>query len=109
MQLSMHVNDTGLAEAVKTYTERRLRFALARFGAKVGHVVIRITAHGRTVTRCWISAEVLPFGEVTAEESSADLFAAIDSAAGRVGRLFGRELERIRDARTRRESVRLAA
>jgi putative sigma-54 modulation protein len=109
MQVAMHVNDADLCEAFKSYVERRLRFALGRFGGRVGQVTVRVGADGRAASRCRISTEVLPFGRVAVEESDPDLFAAIDRATGRIGRLFGRELERARDAKVGRESVRLAA
>lgn len=109
MHVAMHINDADLTEAFRGYVERRLRFALGRFGGRVGQVTVRIGGDGPTENRCRISTEVLPFGRVAVEESDPDLFAAIDRATGRIGRLFGRELERVRDARVSRESVRLAA
>jgi ribosome-associated translation inhibitor RaiA len=105
----MHINDADLAQAFRGYVERRLRFALGRFGARVGQITVRIGGDGPADNRCRISMEVLPFGRVAVEESDPDLFAAIDRATGRIGRLFGRELERVRDARVSRESVWLAA
>jgi hypothetical protein len=42
---------------------------------------------------------------VAVEESDPDLF----TATGRIGWLFGRELERLRDVRIGRASIRLAA
>ncbi len=109
MRVATHLNDADLSEAFKSYVERRLRFALGRFGGRVGQVTVRIGGDGPAENRCRISTEVLPFGRVAVEESDPDLFAAIDRATGRIGRLFGRELERARDARVGRESVRLAA
>ena len=109
MHFVMHMNDVDLAEAFTSYVERRLRFGLGRFGARVGQVTVRIGADGPGARQCRISAEVLPFGRVAVEETAPDLFAAMDRATGRIGRLFGRELERTRDARVGRESVRLAA
>ncbi len=109
MHVAMHVNDVDLAEAFKSYVEYRLRFALGRFGGRVGQISVRISGHGPAESRCRISTEVLHFGRVAVEESDPDLFAAIDRATGRIGRLFGRELERARDARVGRESVRTAA
>ena len=107
MHVAMHTNDVDLAEAFTSYVERRLRFGLGR--ARVGQVTVRIGAAGPGHRQCRISTEVLPFGRVEVEERDPDLFAAIDRATGRIGRLFGRELERVRDARIGRESVRLAA
>ena len=109
MHIAMHINDTDLAESVQSYIERRLRFALGRFGGRVGQVTVRIGANGPAKRRCRISTEVLPFGRVAVEESDFDLFTAIDRATGRIGRLFGRELQRARNALVGRESVRTAA
>jgi putative sigma-54 modulation protein len=109
MQVAMHITDADLADAFKSYIDRRLRFALGRFGGRVGQVTVRIGADGRAESRCRISTEILPFGRVAVEEIDADLFAAVDRATGRIGRLFGRELDRTRDARVGRESVRTAA
>ena len=110
MRVATHIADTDhLAEALKSYVERRLHFALARFGVRVGQVTVRIGTNGPAENRCCISTEVLPFGRVAVEESDSDLFAAIDRATGRIGRLFGRELDRGREARMGRQSVRTAA
>ncbi len=109
MRISMHIHETDLAEALQSYVERRLRFALGRFGGRVGQVTVSVGNDGRAERSCRISTEVLPFGRVAVEERDPDLFAAVDRATGRIGRLFGRELERNREARTGRESVRLSA
>jgi ribosomal subunit interface protein len=109
MHIAMHIGDAALGKAFKSYVDRRLRFALGRFGSHVGPTTVNIGGNGRSESRCQISIEVLPFGRVAAEESGPDLFAAIDGATGKIRRLFGRELERARDAKLGRESVRLAA
>ncbi len=109
MQVGMHINNADLAAALKCYVERRLHFALGRYGGRVGQVTVRIGTEGPAETQCRISTEILPFGRVAVEESDPDLFAAVDRATGRIGRLFGRELERVRDARVGRASVRTAA
>jgi ribosome-associated translation inhibitor RaiA len=109
MHVLTHIIDADTSEALKCYIERRLHFALARFGGRVGQVTVRISGDGPGRSRCRISTEVLPFGRVAVEESDPDLFAAIDRTTGRIGRLFGRELDRCRDSRVGRESVRTAA
>jgi putative sigma-54 modulation protein len=109
MRISMHTGDIDVVGAIESYIQRRLHFALGRFGSRVGQVSVRIGAHGRSNVSCDIIAEVLPWRRVTVQESDADLFSAIDRATGRIGRLFGRELERARDIRTGRESVRVPA
>lgn len=109
MHVGMHIHDADLGEAFRSYVERRLRFALGRFGARVGPVVVHLGTEGPAENRCRISTEVLPFGRVAVEECDPDLFVAVDRATGRIGGLFGRELERARQIRTGRESVRTAA
>jgi ribosome-associated translation inhibitor RaiA len=109
MQIAMHNCSADLVAALTVYVERRVRFALVRFGGRVGQVEVRICADSPAENRCRISVEILPFGRIDVEECNTDLFVAIDHATGRLGRLFGRELERIRDSRVGRESVRLVA
>lgn len=109
MQIAMHNCGADLVAALTVYVERRVRFALVRFGGRVGQVEVRICADNPALNRCRISVEILPFGRIEVEECKSDLFVAIDHATGRLGRLFGRELERIRDSRVGRESVRLVA
>lgn len=109
MHIAVHMNNADLAQALQLYVERRLRFVLSRFGGRVGQVTVRIEADGKTDVRCRIATQILPFGSVTAEERAPDLLAAIDRTIRKVGRLFGRELQRSRDARFNRDSVRMAA
>ncbi len=109
MHISMHVADVDIQEALQSYIERRLRFALGRFGGRVGQVAVRIGIEGRANTSCHVTAEVVPWGRVAVQESDPDLFSAVDRATGRMGRVFGRELERGRDARITRDSVRTSA
>ena len=109
MHIGHYVNEADIAVAFRTYVERRLQFALSRFGGRVGNVAVRVSPEGPSSSRCRISADMLPFGRVAVDEADADVFTAIDRATGRIGRLFGRELDRSRDARTGRESVRTAA
>ena len=103
------MHDADVAEAFQCYIQQRLRFCLGLFGARVGQVLVHLAADGRAGHRCRVSTEIRPFGRVAVEERDPDLFAAIDRATGRGGWLFGRELQRVRDSRTGRDSVRLAA
>ncbi len=109
MHIQINVNDADTSDAIRNYVERRLRFALSRFGQRVGHITVRIRPDGPFGKNCRVRAEVVPFGEVVVEQSGSDLFSAVDRAAGKIGRQFGRELDRIRNSRVGRDSVRLAA
>ena len=108
MQIGFRIQNADATEALRGYVERRLRFAMGRFGNRVGQVKVHLSRNGGE-NECRISAELQPFGRVAVRESHPDLFAAMDRAAGRIGRLFGRELQRLRDVRVNNESVRVAA
>jgi|SRR3954452_24006650 putative sigma-54 modulation protein len=108
VHINVRISDSNLVELFESYVERRLRFALGRFGGRVRDVTVRIARRSRAEYRCRISTHALPFGRVAVEETDLDLFAAVDRATGRIGRLFGRELERGRN-RMGRDSIRLAA
>jgi putative sigma-54 modulation protein len=109
MQIEMRIGNADWNEILRSYAERRLKFALGRFGDRVGRVVVRTDTKGSVEHTCCINAEILPFGHVEVQESDHDLFSAIDRAAGRTGRMFGRKLSRLREARLGRESIRLVA
>lgn len=108
MHLVFRIQNTDPAEVLKGYIERRVRFALGRFGDRVGQVTVRISGNAKE-NDCRITTELRPFGRVAVQETDPDLLTAVDRAAGRVGRLFGRELQRAREARTSHESIRVAA
>ena len=101
MQAELRIRNMDLADVLQGYIDRRLRFALSRFGDRVGLVLVTLSdfngTDGRVVKSCHISAELKPFGRVAARETDPDLYMAIDRSAGRVGRLFALRLGRDRD------------
>ena len=109
MQVELRTVNTDTAEVLRGYVERRLRFALGRIGEGIGPVSVTVSRDARGQATCRISSNIAPFGDVGVRETDPDLFIAIDRATGRVGRLFVRKLQRSREARTGRESVRVAA
>jgi putative sigma-54 modulation protein len=109
MQVELRTVNIDMAEVLRSYVERRLRFALGRFGERVEVVSVTVSRNARNEAICRISTHIVPFGRVGVRETDRDLFIAIDRATGKVGRLFGRELQRARETREGRETVRLAA
>lgn len=85
--------------AVRERVERRLGFALARFGDRVGRVAVHLAdvngPRGGVDRRCRIVADVPGPGAapVVVEEAGDDLNAVIDRAAERVGRAVRRRLD----------------
>ncbi len=111
MELDIRIKDTDLADAVRTYAARRIRFALGRFASRIGRVVVRISdingERGGVDQCCHISAEVLPGGKVVLQQIDADLFSAIDRASERAGQALRRDIQRSRKVRIQRDSVRI--
>jgi ribosomal subunit interface protein len=110
MNINLRFSNADLSELLSRYIDRRLRFALGHFRERVGEVFVTVDGiAGRAgESKCHMSVKLLPFGELTVQERGPDLFEAIDRAAGRLGRRFGRELDRFQRAKQKRESVRLA-
>lgn len=111
MHVEIKLKKIDVSEALRRYVARRLHFSLGRFAERVGRLDVRIAGserlHGAR-HQCQIDAEIVPFGRVSVEESSPEMHTAIDRATARIGRLFAQELERIRDMRLGRESIRAA-
>jgi putative sigma-54 modulation protein len=110
MEVEVRIQGTDLADAVRSYAARRIRFALGRFASRVGRIIIRISdingVRGGVDQCCHISAELLPSGRVVSDQVDADLFNAIDRASDRVGQAFTRKIQRTRKGQIRRESIR---
>ncbi len=113
MDIEIRVQDTDLAEAIRRYASRRIRFALGRFAPRVGRVMVRISdingVRGGVDQCCHMSAQFPPKGQLVVDQVDADLFTAIDRASERIAEALRREVQRTRDTRTRRESVRTLA
>jgi putative sigma-54 modulation protein len=110
MNLELRISNAGIAELLRRYIERRLQFALGRFGERVSNVSVRLNASGRaSESKCRITAQLRPVGTIAVEVRDPDLFTAMDRAAGRLSRRVAREVDRLSDLRTARETIRLVA
>ena len=109
MNVDVHIRTADLNDALRTYIERRLHFALGRFAGTLGRVRVQVEdvagARSATDTSCRIRAELLPNRRVLSQQAiDANLHVAIDLATERIGRSLGRALERNRRFGTTRES-----
>jgi putative sigma-54 modulation protein len=109
MHVDLRIQDTARRDALRAHVERRLRFALSRFGNRVGRVVVRIGRlngdQGTNARSCHIETRLASFGTVAVKDGGTDLFAAIDRAAGRMERLIAHYVERARDSKPRGASA----
>ncbi len=89
------------SQAVRGYTERRLRFALGRFATRIERLTARVAdvngPRGGVDKTCQVVATLASGGEVRIEERDCDLYVAVDRASERLGRCLAREIERRRE------------
>jgi ribosome-associated translation inhibitor RaiA len=100
MQMEIRLR-LGMSDAVRHATERRMAFALGRFGARISAVTVWLSdADGprRGADKvCRVQVALASGQTVRIEDVDADLYAAIARAADRAGRATARVLARRRD------------
>jgi ribosomal subunit interface protein len=96
-----------LTEALTAHVEHRLGRSLDHFDGRVDHVSVRLTSsHGpKGVPRmqCHVEVDLAGLGTVIVEHSQADIYTAVDKAAGRLKRAVRRQINRRRDTRRERD------
>jgi len=100
MRLNIHGQGLAIDAAVRGRVERRLGFALGRFGGRVVRVAVHLAdvngPRGGVDKRCRVVADLPGHPAVVVEEADADRNALIDRAADRVGHALRRRLDRAR-------------
>jgi putative sigma-54 modulation protein len=85
------------------HIERRLRFALTRFGDRVGRVIVFLQDNngpkGGVDKQCRILAKVQGCGAIMATVADSTWTAAVDRATTRIGHTLARRIGRLRDRR----------
>jgi ribosomal subunit interface protein len=96
MRVQVRSRDVEVTGDLRGHVERRLAFALGRFTARIGLVIVRISRRGvaldTSVTHCQIDVSLRP-RHVEAEDLDADIRAAVNHAAHRVSRSVARLLD----------------
>lgn len=98
----LDIHGRGLADvAVRVRLERRLAYALGRFGDRVRRVAVFLSDEngpkGGTDKVCRITAELPGVGRAVVEGVDSSLTAVIDRTADRVGQSVRRRLDRARE------------
>ena len=87
-----------IADALREYAQRRLSFAVRRFGHRVRHLMVRLVDENgprRGVdSRCSITADLVNGSQLFVESTTAWPFAAITLAAGRLSEALRRDGDR---------------
>lgn len=98
-----------LPDHLRAHVERRVRFALSRFGSRIQRVTVRVSdlngPRGGVDQQCRVVAHLGALGQLTVESVDGNMSAAVDRAADRIGRSVARTIERSRHAWSASASV----
>jgi ribosomal subunit interface protein len=95
VEIRIRGTDVEVSEDLRTHMERRLGFALSRFGEKIGRVAVQFSSAiekaSPQLQRCQVSVRLRRAVQV--QDFDADLFAAANHAADRAARSVAHLLE----------------
>ena len=98
MKIDIRGHRMELTDALRAHIERRLRFALGRFGARITAVTVTVEdlngPRGGVDKQCRITVALASAGHLRVEVSDTEVTPAVDQAAARIGRTVAREFER---------------
>ena len=98
MKIDIRRHHVELTEALRAHVERRLRFALGRFGARITAATVTIEdlngPRGGVDKQCRITVALASAGHLRVEVLDTEVTPAVDQAADRIGRTVAREFER---------------
>jgi ribosome-associated translation inhibitor RaiA len=102
MRLNIYGRGVAADQSVRNRVERRLAFALGRFGMWIERATVRLSdsngPRGGVDKHCRIVVDLRGHGAVVVEDADRDLNVAVDRACDRVGQAVGRRLEKRRSA-----------
>ncbi len=108
MHVEIRTRHGKLGRRLETQLERRLRFALARFGGRIRRISAFLEdingPRGGEDQRCRIEVSLVSSGSIMAEATDAEVASAVGRAAERVARRVRDALDRKRTLRTRTNS-----
>lgn len=100
MQVTIHASGFVLTEALRRYTEQRIRTALGWAGQHLRTLAVFLAdingPRGGIDKRCRVQVQLTAGRSVIIEDIEADLYTAIDRAADRADRAVLRQVERKR-------------
>ena len=109
MRLDIRLKNVELSSSLRTWIERRLRFALSRFGPRIRRVRLGLAdmngPKGGIDVQCSLEAMLERGGTIVAEVSDAEIEAAVSRAAERLARRVDDAVQRTRDLRRRPNPV----
>jgi len=98
MRLELRATESTLAQAMRSYIERRLLLYLGPYVDRLARVTIQVresvVPDRGTDHSCRIMAELVPSGTIRQETVHPCVFAAMDGAVERISRSVRRQLRR---------------
>lgn len=98
MRTDIRGHQLTISDALRTHIERRLHFALSRFGARILHVAVRLEdingPRGGVDKQCQIVVALSGAGHVQVEVLDSECMNAVDRATDRIQGVVDREIER---------------
>lgn len=98
MHVDIHSQGFSLTPGLREYVRKRLAYALSHADGNILRLTVRLSdingPRGGDDKRCLIEARLKQAPAVVIEDVEADLYVAIDRAAGRAGRALARRLAR---------------
>ncbi len=108
MLVEIRARNGRLDRSLEEQLERRLHFALARFGGRIRRISAFLEdingPRGGDDQHCTIEVSLVPSGSIRAEATDAEVASAVGRAAERVARRVRDALDRRRAMRTRTSS-----
>ncbi len=105
MQIDIQARDFSLTQALRSHIKRRLGFALSTWNARIQRILVRLSdingPRGGNDKCCKVQVVMPGQADIVVVDTQANLYIAIDRAAGRAGRVVARRLGRLRYNRTR--------
>lgn len=109
MNIAIRARHARLDPDFEERLERRLRFALARFGGRIRRIRATLQdingPRGGEDQHCTIQVSLTPSGSIIAEATDTEVAAALGRAADRAARRVGDALNRRRTMRARASNV----
>lgn len=103
MNLDVRGVNVPISRAVEGHVERRLSASLQRFFGRVERVTVRLMdlngPRGGIDKRVRVAVGIAGAPDVVVQESSPDLYHAIDAAASRAKRSVARVIDKVRTTR----------
>ena len=109
MKMEVRGRDVEITKSLRAYVERRLSFALDRFAARIRTVRLRLAdingSRGGVDKSCLLDVSLARTSPITIESRASTVRGAIDTVAGKVGRVVAQRFNRKHEFRQFRNAA----